>query len=99
MREGEIESITLDPRWETADVDLYNNHYPRRILPSRLELFEPPEEEGNIPSRDLMQDIKAELDTDAGTTEAPDAAPARRDAGDAAVPLRDQRQEQRPEQR
>ena len=88
MREREIERITVDPHWETADVDVYNNHYPRRILPSRLELYEPPEEPDGIPLRDLMQDVKAELKTDAGKTDAPDAAPAGRDAGDAAVPMR-----------
>lgn len=88
VREREIERITVDPHWETADVDVYNNHYPRRILPSRLELYEPPEEPDGIPLRDLMQDVKAELKTDAGKTDAPDAAPAGRDAGDAAVPMR-----------
>jgi hypothetical protein len=90
MRQGELTAVELDPHWETADVDLYNNHYPRKILPSRLEVFEPPEEPSDIPTRDLMQDIKAELKTDAGKTDAPDAAPARRGAGDEAVPLREE---------
>ncbi len=34
-----IKSITLDPRLETADVDLSNNHFPPRIEKSRFELF------------------------------------------------------------
>jgi len=89
MREGEIERITLDPHWETADVDLYNNHYPRKILPSRLEVFEPPEEPGDIPNRDLMQDIKAELNSNQRKVETPDATPPADRKRDAAVPMRD----------
>ncbi len=91
MREGRITSITVDPNWETADVDLYNNHYPRRILPSRLELFEPPETPGNIPLRDLMQDIKAELDSQTDKLDTPDALPAPA-ADDPGVPMEAQPQ-------
>jgi hypothetical protein len=87
MSEREIESFTVDPNWETADVDLYNNHYPRRVLPSRLEVFEPPEEPGDIPHRDLMQDIKAELDSQRRKLDTPDALPAPT-GDDADVPLR-----------
>ncbi|MEX1026051.1 MAG: M1 family metallopeptidase [Planctomycetota bacterium] len=36
--EREIVSLTLDPRLETADVDLSNNHWPPRIEESRMEL-------------------------------------------------------------
>ncbi|MFM9986655.1 MAG: M1 family metallopeptidase [Flavobacteriales bacterium] len=35
----EIKSITLDPLLETADVDLSNNNWPPRIVPTRFELF------------------------------------------------------------
>lgn len=35
----EIKSITLDPMLETADVDLNNNSWPKRIVPTRFELF------------------------------------------------------------
>ncbi len=34
-----IKTVTLDPRLETADVDLSNNFYPPRIVKSRFELF------------------------------------------------------------
>ncbi|MCZ6835424.1 MAG: M1 family metallopeptidase [Planctomycetota bacterium] len=34
-----IREITLDPRHETADVDLDNNVYPRRPVKSRFQLF------------------------------------------------------------
>ena len=35
----EIKSITLDPHRETADANLENNHWPRRPVRTRLELF------------------------------------------------------------
>lgn len=35
----EIRSISLDPRLETADVDMANNSFPRRPVKSRFELF------------------------------------------------------------
>ncbi len=34
-----IKSILLDPHLETADVELENNYFPRRIVKSRFELF------------------------------------------------------------
>jgi len=37
--EKEIKSIVLDPYLETADVDLSNNYWPPRIIPSRFELY------------------------------------------------------------
>ncbi len=55
-----LASVTVDPRWETADVDIENNHYPRRIIESRLELYKKKEREGKV-YRDIMQDVKAEL--------------------------------------
>ena len=33
-------------------------------MPSRLEIFDPPKEPDVIPDRDLMHDIKAELERD-----------------------------------
>jgi len=63
IRDKEIKDIVLDPRLETADVDLNNNYFPRRILPSRIEAFKndrkPP-----LPNRDLIQDVKTELKKD-----------------------------------
>jgi len=34
-----IRSITLDPYLETADVDMGNNYWPPRVVPTRFELF------------------------------------------------------------
>jgi hypothetical protein len=67
-----VASIVVDPYWETADVDIENNHYPRRLIPSRVEAFKA-EGGGGLTGRDLMQDIKTELKSDA------DAAPAESD--------------------
>jgi len=39
ITEKEITSLVLDPHLETADTDLHNNHYPRRIRESRFKLF------------------------------------------------------------
>ncbi len=37
--EKEAKSITLDPLLETADVELNNNFWPARVVPSKFELF------------------------------------------------------------
>ncbi|MFN5620291.1 MAG: M1 family metallopeptidase [Flavobacteriales bacterium] len=37
--EKEVKSILLDPQLETADVDLSNNAWPMRVVPTRFELF------------------------------------------------------------
>jgi len=61
VTDRELEQVVIDPRWETADIDMENNHYPRRIIPSRIEAFKSPEKEG-LEQRDIMQDIKTELE-------------------------------------
>lgn len=58
--EQELVSINVDPQWETADTDVENNHYPRRIVPSRIEMFKSSPREG-LEYRDVMQDSKTEL--------------------------------------
>jgi hypothetical protein len=58
-----LSSVTLDPRWETADVNIENNHYPRRIIPSRIEAYKSKPRSGKV-NRDIMQDIKTELKTE-----------------------------------
>ncbi|WP_299771841.1 M1 family metallopeptidase [uncultured Pseudoteredinibacter sp.] len=62
-KEKELERVVVDPHWETADVDNENNHYPRRIIPSRVEAFKTKKRSGKV-NRDIMQDIKTELKTD-----------------------------------
>jgi hypothetical protein len=80
VREGDITEIVVDPHWETADVDVENNHYPRRFVPSRLELYKRERDE-----RNLMSDLRVERKTDT-----PDAEPPADDAdpGERPVPMR-----------
>jgi hypothetical protein len=89
VRDKEITEVTVDPHWETADTDVSNNHFPRRIIPSRLEIFEDEEEPAAIGPRDLMQDMKTRLDADfdPGKTDAPDAYPAEPGSADLSVPV------------
>jgi hypothetical protein len=62
-KDKELLSVTVDPRWETADVDVSNNHYPRQIIPSRIEAYKKKKSTQKV-SRDIMQDIKTELKQD-----------------------------------
>ncbi|MET0856062.1 MAG: aminopeptidase, partial [Telluria sp.] len=61
-------SLVQDPYWETADTDVSNNAWPRKITPSRVELFKT--ERG---TNDLMKDFKTPLK---GKNEKKDATPA-----------------------
>jgi predicted secreted protein len=58
-----LKSVTVDPRWETADVDVENNYYPRRIIQSRIEAYKSDDSKSGA-SRDLMQDSKTKLKSD-----------------------------------
>lgn len=51
LTEKEVASITLDPYLETADIDLDNNHWPRRPVPSRFQLFKSQGRPGENPMR------------------------------------------------
>jgi predicted secreted protein len=59
----ELVSVAVDPGWETADVDVENNYYPRRIIPSRVEAYKAKKSTQKV-RRDIMQDIKTELATE-----------------------------------
>jgi len=71
VTDKEVTSIVVDPKWETADVDIENNYYPRRIIPSRIESFKSSPRSG-LDGRDLMEEIKTELKTDDEDDEASD---------------------------
>lgn len=62
VTEKQITSVIVDPLQETADVDIENNYFPRRIIPSRIESFKS-ESGGGLIGRDIMQDSKTELKT------------------------------------
>ncbi|MGX4643683.1 M1 family metallopeptidase [Massilia sp. SYSU DXS3249] len=49
-------SLTQDPFWETADINVDNNAWPRKVTPSRLELFKT-----QPPGNDMMKDFNAPL--------------------------------------
>lgn len=49
----ELVQVVVDPDWETGDADIENNHYPRRIIPSRIEAFKDEQSKARV-SRDLM---------------------------------------------
>jgi len=63
-KDRKLSQIIVDPDWETADADLENNYYPRRLTPSRLETYKA-ERGFSYARRDIMQDIKTELDLEA----------------------------------
>ena len=63
VTEKDIVSIVIDPLQETADVNIENNYYPRRIIPSRIESFKR-QGSGSLIGRDIMQDIKTELSSE-----------------------------------
>ena len=71
VTEQNIASIIIDPLQETADADIENNFYPRRIIPSRIESFKA-EGGGSLIGRDIMQDIKTELKSDDDDPDADD---------------------------
>ncbi|MDH5434773.1 MAG: M1 family aminopeptidase, partial [Gammaproteobacteria bacterium] len=54
IRDKTIQSIEVDPYWETADVDVTNNHWPAKLVKTPLELFK--EKQQN-----MMKDYNAEL--------------------------------------
>jgi hypothetical protein len=52
----ELTQVVVDPEWETADADIENNHYPRRIIPSRIEAYKSERSKERV-SRDLMGEL------------------------------------------
>lgn len=58
----ELKAVVVDPHWETADVNADNNHYPRQIIPSRIEAYKAKKRTGKV-NRDIMHDMTTELKT------------------------------------
>ena len=56
----EVDQVIVDPDWYTADTNIENNYYPRRIIPSRIEAYKASPRTG-WKRRDIMHDIKTEL--------------------------------------
>ncbi|MEM8514355.1 hypothetical protein RCH14_003700 [Massilia sp. MP_M2] len=53
-----IIGLTQDPYWETADIDVSNNSWPRKATPSRLELFKTERDPNNL-MRDAATPLKS----------------------------------------
>lgn len=62
VSDKELESVVMDPYEETADADMTNNHYPRQLIPSRIEAYKASSGDSLV-GRDIMQEIKTELKT------------------------------------
>ena len=63
-KDKELVSVAVDPGWETADVDIENNYYPRKIIPSRVEAYKAEKSKDKV-RRDIMHDSKTKLKTEA----------------------------------
>lgn len=71
VTDKELVSLEIDPHWETADVNIDNNHFPRVIQPSRIEAFKHKSSSRSTKVyRDIMQDIKTELKTEEDESDA-----------------------------
>ncbi len=53
-----VKSLVLDPHLETADVDLKNNYFPRRLIKSRFKLFKENRSSSNEMRRELDREKK-----------------------------------------
>ena len=57
--------LTQDPYWETADIDVSNNSWPRKATPSRLELFKTERDPNNL-MRDAGTKLKEKVEAPSG---------------------------------
>ena len=57
VTDKEIASVVLDPKYETADSNMDNNFYPRRIVESRFDLVK----EKARDRRDMMKENSEEV--------------------------------------
>jgi hypothetical protein len=53
-------ALTQDPYWETADTDTSNNSWPRKAVPSRLELYKTQRDKDNL-MRDYNEKLSEKL--------------------------------------
>ncbi|VAW01902.1 Zn-dependent aminopeptidase, partial [hydrothermal vent metagenome] len=59
----EIVSATVDPSWETADTDVENNTFPRKIMPTRLEVIRGRKKQKNQMQKDELTVSQGSLTT------------------------------------
>ena len=53
-----VKSLVVDPHLQTADVDLENNYFPRRVIKSRFDLFKEKEEKNPMQKAAAAKDKK-----------------------------------------
>ncbi|PCI50879.1 MAG: aminopeptidase [Alphaproteobacteria bacterium] len=58
ITEKTVTSVMVDPHWETADTNMDNNHFPRRIEKSRFDLIKAKKR------RDMMKEFRTRLKSD-----------------------------------
>ncbi|MBL4802149.1 MAG: M1 family metallopeptidase [Emcibacter sp.] len=66
VTEKRVKSVMVDPYWETADTNMDNNHFPRRIEESRFELIK------RKKTRDMMKEFETKLKSDEDEEETKD---------------------------
>jgi len=71
IRPKRISSISLDERRQIADVDRSDNHFPRRMIPSRLELYKRKSEDRNLMAGMLVELRGKDELTDDDSSEVP----------------------------
>jgi hypothetical protein len=71
MTDEPMVALTQDPYWETADTDVSNNSWPRKAMPSRLELYKTQHDKDNL-MKEFNEKLKTKDDkADAEKTVAP----------------------------
>ncbi|MCC3862195.1 M1 family metallopeptidase [Pseudemcibacter aquimaris] len=59
ITDKEIASVTLDPKYETADADMFNNFFPRRILESRFDLAKQKARQRRDMLKENLEEVKS----------------------------------------
>lgn len=59
IRDKTLTEVVVDPNWETADVNVENNYWPARAIPSRIELYKRKDRNNS-----MMQDYEQALKSD-----------------------------------
>jgi hypothetical protein len=62
VTERPVASFRLDPLGETADVEEENDHFPRRLVLSRFELFKQGKDAGDNPLREALKQQQQQLE-------------------------------------
>jgi hypothetical protein len=68
----ELIAVELDPHWETADIDINNNSWPRKVAHSKLELYK--RKKGENQMKDFNEKLKPAID-DKAAADKPDQQP------------------------